>query len=118
MDARRAHGRGTVARIALAGALAVVVLFGGAGLEAISSSVHPSDPHHAAVAARDTKANLVAATTSRTRGNAWYASLLGVVACAALGAQLLRTRRGRDDRRDLRRLSHRLRAPPRLLVAH
>jgi hypothetical protein len=118
MDARRAQGRGTIARIAIAGALALVVLFAGAGLESISSSIHASDPHRAAVTPRDTKANLVAATTSRTRGNAWYASLLGVVACAALGAQLLRTRHGRGDRRELRRLSHRLRAPPRLLVAH
>jgi len=116
MDARR--GRGTIARIAITGALAIIVLFGGAGLEAISSTVHSSDPHHAAVTPRDTKANLVAATTSRARGNAWFASLLGAFACAALGAQLLRTGRGRDDRRDLRRLSHRLRAPPRLLVAH
>jgi hypothetical protein len=118
MDARRAHGRGTIARVAIAGALAVTVLLGGAGLGAISSGVHASDPHHAAVTGRDAKVNLVAATTSRTRGNEWFASLLGAVACAALGAQLLRTRRGRDDRRDLRRLSHRLRAPPRLLVAH
>ena len=118
MDARRAHGRGTVARIAVAGALAVVVLFGGAGLAAISSTVHAADAHHVAVTARDTKANLVAATTSRTRGVAWFASLLGAIACAAFGAQMLRLRRDRDDRRALRRLSHRLRAPPLLLVAH
>ena len=118
MDARRAHGRGTIARIAIAGALAVLVLFGGAGLEAISSTVHATDPHHAAFTARETKANLVAATTSRTRGTAWFASLLSAVACAALGAQLLRSRRDRDNRRYLRRLSHRLRAPPLLVVAH
>ena len=118
MDARRAHARGTIARIAIAGALAVIVLFGGAGLEAISSTVHASDPHHAAVTPRDTKVNLVAAVTSRARGNAWFASMLGAFAGTALGAQLLRSRRDRDERRDLRRLSHRLRAPPRLLVAH
>jgi hypothetical protein len=118
MEVRRAHGRGTIARIAIAGALAVMVLFGGAGLEAVSATVHASDPHHAAVTARDTKANLVAATTTRTRGIAWFASLIGAVACAALGAQLLRSRRSRNDRRDLRRSSLRLRAPPRLLVAH
>jgi hypothetical protein len=118
MDARRAHGRGTIARIAIAGALAVVVVFGGAGLEAISSTVHATDAHHAAVTGRESKASLVAATTSRTRGTAWFASLLGAIACAALGAQLLRGRRDRDDGRALRRLSHRLRAPPLLLVAH
>ena len=118
MEVRRAHGRGTIARLAIAGALAVVVLFGGAGLEAVSAGVHASDPHHAAVTARDTKANLVAATTSRTRGIAWFASLFGAVACAALGVQLLRSRRSRNDRRDPRRCSLRLRAPPHLLVAH
>jgi len=118
MDARRAHGRGTIARIAIAGPLAVLVLFGGAGLEAISSTVHATDAHHAAFTARETKANLVAATTSRTRRTAWFASLLSAVVCAALGAQLLRSRRDRDNRRYLRRLSHRLRAPPLLLVAH
>ena len=118
MEARRALGRGTVARIAIAGALAVVVLFGGGGLSAISSTIQTSDAHRAAVTPRDAKANLVAATTSRTRGNAWFASLLGAIACAALSAQLLRSRRDREDRRGPRRLSHRLRAPPRLLVAH
>jgi hypothetical protein len=118
MEARRGLGRGTVARIAIAGALAVVVLSFCGGLAAISSTVHTSDAHRAAVTSRDAKANLVAATTSRTRGNARFASLLATVACAALGAQLLRTRRGRDGGRDLRRLSHRLRAPPRLVAAH
>jgi len=118
MDTGGARGRGPIARIAIACALAVVVLIGGAGLAAISSTSHASDPHHAAVTGREAKATLVAATTSRTRGNAWCASLLGTIACAGLGAQLLRIRHGRDDRHDLRRLSHRLRAPPRLLVAH
>src|SRR3954452_691828 len=106
MDARRAHGRGTIARIAIAGALAVVVLFGAAGLEAISSTGHATDAHHAAVTAREAKAHLVAATTSRTRGTAWSAPLLGAIACAALVAELLRSGRDGDDRRALRRLSH------------
>lgn len=114
----RARERGTIARIAVAGALALVVLFAGAGLESITTTAAPSEAHRAVIVARETKANLVAATTNRGRGNAWFASLLGAVSCAVLGAFLLRTMRRGDFRSDLRQLSFRLRAPPRLLVAN
>ena len=118
MQTRRAPGHGPIARIAIAGAVALAVVVGCAGLAAISAPVHASDAHHAVVGAREPKANLVAATTTRTRAGAWVAFLLGGLALGALGAQRLRTRRGRDARRDLRRLTLRLRAPPALLVAH
>jgi len=114
----RARRRGTIARIAVAGALALVVLLAGAGLESVAATAAPSEVHRAVIAARETKANLVAATTTRSRGNAWFASLLGAVSCAVLGAYLLRAVRRRDFRSDLRQLSFRLRAPPRPLVAH
>src|SRR5579862_5456284 len=118
MDTGGARGRGPIARLAMAGAIALAVVVGCAGLATIPAPTHASDTHHAVVAARDSKASLAAAATTRTRGLTWFASLLGAIGCAAFGAQLLRTRRGRDVRRDLRRLALRLRAPPRFLVAH
>jgi hypothetical protein len=113
----RARERNTIARFALAGALALVVLFAGAGLASASSAADHSPHNRAVIAARDTKANLVPATSSRSRGDAWFASLVGSVACALLAASLLRSIRY-GWRSDLRQLSFRLRAPPRLLVAH
>ncbi len=105
-------------RFAVAGALALVVLFAGSGLEAATTTADASAVHRAVIVARDTKVNLVAATANRTRGNAFVASLFGAIACAALGAFLLRSIRRSSGRRDLRQLSFRLRAPPRLVVAH
>jgi hypothetical protein len=118
MDTGGARGRGPIARLAIVGAIALAVVVGCGGLAAISAPTHSSDTHHAVVAARDSKVSLAAGAATRTRGLTWFASLLGAIGCAAFGAQLLRTRRGRDVRRDLRRLALRLRAPPRFLVAH
>ena len=115
MDAGRARTR--IARLAIAGALAIAVLFAGAGLASVTSTSDASAVHRAVIVARDSKATLVAAPTSRNRGNASLAWLLRAVACALLGAYVLHTF-GRCNRRyDLRRLSFRLRAPPRLVVA-
>src|SRR3954471_18689105 len=118
MITERARERGTIARIAIAGALALVVVFAGAGLESVTATAPASEAHRAVIAARESKPNLVAATTTRGRGNAWFASLLGAVSCAVLGAYLFRAVRRRDFRSDIRQLSFRLRAPPRLLVTH
>src|SRR6476619_1098205 len=111
MDTRRARERNRIARFAVAGALALVVLFAGAGLESITAPADTAATHRAVIVGRDAKAILVAATATRTRGSAWVASLLGAIACAALGADLLRSIRRSNCRRDLRQLSFRLRAP-------
>jgi hypothetical protein len=118
MDTRRASERSRITRFAVAGALAVVVLFAGVGLESAASTAGASTAHRAAIVAHESRATLVAATAARTRGSAWVASLAGSIVCAALGAQLLRSIRRGNRRRDLRQLSFRLRAPPRLVVAH
>src|SRR5262249_276707 len=78
MATRRARGRSPIARFALAGALALVVLFAGPGLESVAGPAYAASPgHRAAITARDAKAAIVAATTGRSRGSAWFASLLG-----------------------------------------
>ena len=118
MATRRARERSTIVRFVVAGALALVVLFAGAGLASATGTAGRAPGNRAVIAARDSKANLVAASSNRTRGDAWFASLLGAVACAVLGASLLRSIRRPDWRSDLRRLSFRLRAPPRRVVAH
>jgi hypothetical protein len=117
MDTGRARERSTVARLVLIGAIALVTLFAGAGLESVTVRTERAVAREA-MAARDTGANLVAAPSTRAPGHAWFASLIGVVAFALLGASRLRAIRSRDRRGSLRRLSFRLRAPPRLLVAH
>jgi hypothetical protein len=115
MDAGRARTR--IARLAIAGALAIAALFAGAGLESVTATADASAGHRAVIVARDRKATLVPATMGRNRGNTWFASLLGAVACALLGAYLVRAIGLGSRRHDLRRLSFRLRAPPRLVVA-
>ena len=114
----RARERSTIARFAVAAALALVVLCAGAGLASASSRADHATGNRAVITARDTKANLVAGTSSRTRGDAWFASLVGAIASAVLVASRLRSIRSHDWRNDLRQLSFRLRAPPRLFVAH
>ena len=115
MEAGRARTR--ITRFAIAGALAIAVLFAGARPESVGSTAAASAVHRAVIVGHDSKATLVPATTGRNRGNAWFASLLGAVACALLGAYLLHAGGLGNRRHDLRRLSFRRRAPPRLLVA-
>ncbi len=120
MATRPAREPGTIARVAVVGALALVALLAGARLATATATttVNRSPDNRAVVAARNTKAGRVAAPSSRTRGDAWFALPLGAITCAALGAWRLGSIRRRDGRRDLRQLAFRLRAPPPLLVAH
>ena len=109
---------GSIARIAVLGAVALTVLFGVLELESTSAPDRSSDPHRAVIIARDSKAIIVAATSSRSRGNAWFASLVTSIGCASLAAHLLRADRHGRARRNLQQYSIRLRAPPRFHVAH
>jgi hypothetical protein len=118
MASRPSREPGTIVRVALVGALALVTLLAGARLATATTTVNRSPDNRAAVAARNTKAGRVAAPSSRTRGDAWFALALGAITCAALGAWRLGAIRRLDGRRDLRQLAFRLRAPPALLVTH
>src|SRR5690349_1760876 len=118
MVTRRARPRdsirpGSIARTAARGAAALTVLFGVLELASISTSGRSSDRHRAVIIARDSKTSIVAAGSTRSRGNAWFASLVTTVGCAALAAQLLRADRYARGRRKLEQYSIRLRAPPR-----
>jgi hypothetical protein len=118
METRRERERIRIARFAVAGALALLVLFIGTGLESVASTNAVSSARRAVIVARDTKTTLASTTGGRSRGNPWIASLTAVFGCALLGAYLLRSIRLHDCRRVLRQLSFRLRAPPTLVVAH
>ena len=117
MTTRRARIGGSTARIALIGALVVMVAFGAVEFESIVKSSHASDPHHARIVAGDTRSVMVAASSTRTRGETWGASFVTAVICAALAAQLLRSRGRIQFAGNLQRFSVRLRAPPQLHVA-
>ena len=118
MVTRRARPRDSIARVVVLGAVAITVLFGVLEVESLSAPDRSSDPHHAVIIARDSKASVVAANTNRSRGNAWFASLVTAVGCSALAAHLLRAARHSRARRNLQQYSIRLRAPPRFHVAH
>jgi len=123
MVTRRARPRdsirlGSISRTAVLGAVALTVLFGVLELASISTPDRSSDPHRAVIIARDSKTSVAAAGSTRSRGNAWFASLVAAVGCAALAAHLLRADRYYRARRTLAHYSIRLRAPPRLPVAH
>ena len=118
MVTRRARRRDSIARVVVLGALALTVLFGGFEVASTSGTGHDADPHHAIIIARDTKTSVVAASTTRSRGTAWFASLVTAIGCAALAAYLFRAAGSGRARRNLQQYSIRLRAPPRLHVAN
>jgi hypothetical protein len=118
MATRTAREPGTIARVAVVGALALVALLAGARLATATTTVNRSPDNRAVIAARNTKAGRVAAPSSRARGDSWFALPLGAITCAVLGAWRLGSIRRLDGRRDLRQLAFRLRAPPALLVVH
>jgi hypothetical protein len=111
MSTRGERSRRPITRFAVAGALALAVLFTGTELQSVTSNAGAAVAHRAVIAP-DAKANPVTATAARAGGTAWVASLLGAVAYAVLGAHLLRSIREGNRRRALRRFSFRLRAPP------
>jgi hypothetical protein len=118
MITRRERAPGSIARKIILGALALAVVFSAVELDSIAANSHTSDVHHAVIASRDNKANVVVGTANRFRGSAFFASLLSLAALAALAAGMLDGDRRARTRRRRRQFSIRLRAPPSFHVAH
>ena len=112
MVTRRARPGGSIARIALFGALALAVVFGGLAVETADANGHTADAQHAVIVPHEARPNIVTAGSTKSRGSAWFASLFAVAAFAALAAYLLDTDRRVGYRRTLANFSIRLRAPP------
>jgi hypothetical protein len=117
MNTRRARPGDSIARIAIFGALALAVVFGALAVESTDTQGHTGDAQHAVIVPRDARPNFVPAGSTKSRGNAWFASLFATALFVALAAHLLGADRPVGHRRTAKQSSVRLRAPPLLHVA-
>ena len=117
MTTRRARFRNPIARVAAVGALAIAVAFGAFALESVPANARANDEQHAIVVPHDARPNVAVASSNRSRGNAWFASLFAAGAFVALAGFVLGAERRVGHRRNYAQYSIRLRAPPVFRVA-
>jgi hypothetical protein len=115
MHTRRARERSTAARLVVAGAIALVVLFAGARLDSVGT---PTDREATrdVVAARDPGVRRAVAPSTRETGAIGFAVLVAAIAFALFGAIRIRARRSHHWLSAFLELCFRLRAPPRLPI--
>ena len=117
MITRRVRPGDSIARIAIFGALGLAVVFGALAVESTGTPGHTGDAQHAVIVPRDARPSFVPAGSTKSRGNAWFASLFATALFTALAAHLLGSDRKAGYRRTVQQSYVRLRAPPLLHVA-